>query len=179
MKPFLIILVSLLTTLTTYGQKKTIILHPDTSERYIIVYKGDSEDFNFNILMGYNAFRNSKQFGHDESKKTIIHSIDLYIKNKNRDTIILNSDTMPWLTATDGVSWINNETYDVIEEMLDSGKVSIYDVANKKYVKQIIRKKEKWRIKGSHGKSWVYMDAMTHKEIIYFNIYGETVRAKF
>ena len=60
--------------------------------------------------------------------------------------------------------------------------MKIYDVTNKRYVKNVLKRKERWSIGGcfaNHGKSWVYMDALTHKEITEYVIYDKIIRARF
>ena len=133
--------------------------------------------------MGYNAFKNSTHFGHEDSKQYIIETIDKYIKNKARDTIVLNADTINWFYAKDIDSWIGNEIDGVIHELLDSGNLKIYDIPNKRYLKQILKRKERWRSHGCfarHGISWFYRDVKTHKEIEEYEIDDKRViRARF
>jgi hypothetical protein len=165
-------------------RRQVITLHPDTTDKYIVVFRCDTPDGpSYNILMGYSAFKNSNQFGHDDSKAYIIKTIDKYIKNKARDTIVLNADTMNWFYAKDLDSWIGNEIDGVIHELLDSGNVKIYDIPGKKYLKQVLKRKERWRSHGCfarHGISWFYRDVKTHKEIMEFEIDDKRIiRARF
>jgi hypothetical protein len=165
-------------------RKQVITLHPDTTDKYVIVFRCDTpEGPSYNILMGYSVFKNAKGFVEDDSKKFIIKTIDKYIKNKDRDTIVLNADTMHWFYAKDIDSWIGNEIDGVIHELLDSGNVKIYDVTNKKYLKQVLKRKERWRSHGCferHGISWFYRDVKTHKEIMEFEIDDKRIfRARF
>ncbi len=165
-------------------RRQIINLHPDTTDKYIIVFRCDTpEGPSYNIIMGYNAFKNSNKFGHDDSKLLIIKTIDRYIKNKDRDTIILNADTMHWFVGADLDSWIGNEVDGVTHELLDNGNVKIYDVPNKKYLKQVLRRKERWHSNGCfarHGVSWFFRDVKTHKEIMEYEIDDKRIiRARF
>jgi hypothetical protein len=165
-------------------RKQVITLHPDTTDKYVIVFRCDTPDGpSYNILMGYSVFKNAKGFVEDDSKKFIINTIDKYIKNKTRDTIVLNADTMHWFIASDVDSWIGMETEGAIQELMDSGNVKVYDVAHKKYLKQVLKRKERWRSHGCferHGISWFYRDVKTHKEITSYEIDDKRIiRARF
>lgn len=183
MKSFLIInILILLSTLIGMGQNALITLHPDTSDRYVIVYKADTANgLNYNILMGFDTFYHSHKYKNIAEWKDIIYSIDSVITHKIIDTIVLNGNYGLWTHTSDMVMVIDKETKGVIKELLDKGNVRIYDAVNGNYIKQILRKKEDYELDNCYRRArkvWIYRDAVTNKEIYELPIYDRK-KAKF
>jgi hypothetical protein len=180
-KKYIIVFGCLLLSVLAIGQRKNdIILHADSSDKYILVYRTD----NFNILIGYNAFAKSKILDSEYIKGSTLRYIDSM--KKYRNTIYLNSDSICsdstmihdiayWSLLTD----VFQETQSVIANLIDSGNVRIYNCDTKRYLNRVIRRKEKWRSRESwgyghesrKGESWFYRDYESHRMVFQSLIY--------